>query len=85
MKNNGKKAWVLLLVLLAGVLIGGVVWKLLLTIMPASMNVELVIGSSTPWAIDLSLVELWFGAKLHINPGSVAGLIAGLAFFFWRR
>lgn len=85
MKNNGRKAWVLLLVLLAGILIGGIVWKLLLTLMPPAMNVELVIGSGAPWQLNLYLVELAFGAKLHINPGSAAGLIAGLAFYFWRR
>jgi hypothetical protein len=85
LKNSGRKAWVLLLVLLAGVLIGGIVWRLLLTLMPPSMNVELVIGSTAPWQIDLSIVELALGAKLHINPGSAAGLIAALAFYFWRR
>jgi hypothetical protein len=85
-KNNGRKAWVLLLVLLAGVLIGGVLWLLLLQILPASMNKEFFsIGTDTPWTINLYLVELTFGIKLHINPGSAAGLIAGLAFYFWRR
>lgn len=85
MKNNGRKAWVLLLVLLAGVLIGGALWLLLLQIMPASMSKDFVIGSDVPWKLNLYLVELTFGIKLHINPGSAAGLIAGLAFYFWRR
>jgi hypothetical protein len=87
LKNSGRKAWVLLLVLLAGVLIGGVVWLLLLKILPPDMaNSDLVIGSKTgPWTLDLYLVELTFGIQLHINPGSVAGLIAALAFYFWRR
>jgi hypothetical protein len=86
LKNSGRKAWILLLVLLAGVLIGGVVWLLLLQILPPDVNKELVIGSTPgPWTLDLYLVELTFGIKLHINPGSVAGLIAALAFYFWRR
>lgn len=85
MKNNGRKAWVLLLVLLAGVLIGGVIWILLLQIMPSGVNKELVIGTGAPWTLNLYLVELTLGLKLHINPGSAAGLIAGLAFYFWRR
>lgn len=75
----------LLLVLLAGVVIGGVVWLLLLKIMPASMDVSLPIGTAAPMVVDLYLVELTLGAKLNINPGSVAGLIAALAFYFWRR
>jgi hypothetical protein len=86
LKNSGRKAWVLLLVLLAGVLIGGVVWLLLMQILPPDVNKELVIGSTSgPWTLDLYLVELTFGIQLHINPGSVAGLIAALAFYFWRR
>jgi hypothetical protein len=87
LKNGGRKAWVLLLVLLAGVLIGGVVWLLLLRILPPDMGgAELVIGSKdAPWQLNLYLVELTFGFKLHINPGSAAGLIAALAFYFWRR
>jgi hypothetical protein len=86
LKNGGRKAWVLLLVLLAGILIGGVVWLLLLQVLPADVNKELVIGSTdAPWTLNLYLVELTFGFKLHVNPGSVAGLIAALAFYFWRR
>jgi hypothetical protein len=87
LKNGGRKAWVLLLVLLAGVLIGGVVWLLLLQVLPPDMkNSELVIGSTdAPWTLNLYLVELTFGFRLHINPGSAAGLIAALAFYFWRR
>lgn len=75
----------LLLVLLAGVLIGGAIWLLLLQVLPASMSKDFVIGSDVPWTLNLYLVELTFGIKLHINPGSAAGLIAGLVFYFWRR
>jgi hypothetical protein len=85
MRNNGRKAWVLLLVLLAGVLIGGVAWLLLLKVLPAGTNADLVIGTGAPWPLNLSLVELTIGFKLHINPGSAVGLLAGLAFYFWRR
>jgi hypothetical protein len=84
-KNNGRKAWVLLLVLLAGVLIGGAVWMLLLKVMPASMDVSFPIGTDTPVPLNLYLVQVTFGIKVIINPGSAAGLIAGLAFYFWRR
>jgi hypothetical protein len=88
LKNGGRKVWILLLVLLAGVLIGGVLWLLLLQVLPADMakNSELVIGSTAaPWQINLYLVEFTFGVKLHINPGSVVGLIVGLVLYFWRR
>ena len=88
MKNSGRKAWVLLLVLLAGVLIGGVIWLLLLQVLPPDIknNSELIIGSiDAPWQLNLYLVEFTFGIRLHINPGSAAGLVAALAFYFWRR
>ncbi len=85
-KNGGRKAWVLLLVLLAGVLIGGGVWQLLLTVLPASLDTGLTIGSTTaPWTIDLYLVKITFGIVLRINPGSVAGLLTGLLLYFWKR
>jgi len=38
LNNSGRKAWVLLLVLLAGVLIGGVAWLMLLKILPPDMG-----------------------------------------------
>jgi hypothetical protein len=88
LKNGGRKAWVLLLVLLAGVLIGGVLWLLLLQVLPPDIknNSEVIIGSKdTPWQLNLYLVQLTFGVRLHINPGSAAGLIAALAFYVWRR
>jgi hypothetical protein len=84
LKNNGRKAWVLLLVLLAGAIIGGIIWLLLLKVFPANWNVELPIGIS-PTTFNLSLVDLTFGIKLHINPGSAAGLIVALVFYFWKR
>ncbi len=86
-KNGGRKAGVLLLVLLAGILIGGVVWQLLLTILPPSLgSVGLTIGTTAaPMTVDLYLVKLTFGIELRITPGSVAGLITGLLLYFWRR
>ncbi len=85
-KNGGRKAGVLLLVLLAGVLIGGVIWQLLLTILPPSLDTGLTIGTTTaPFSVDLYLLKLTFGIELRITPGSVAGLICGLLFYFWRR
>lgn len=87
MKNGGRKAWVLLLVLLAGVIIGGIVWLLLLKILPSNLDANLPIdlGYNNPLVLDLSLIKLKLGFMLNINPGSAAGLIAGLAFYFWRR
>lgn len=86
MKNGGKKVWVLVLVLLAGVLIFGVLWELLAPSLPASLNKGITIGTtSAPLSLNLSIVELTFGFKLRINPGSVVGLVAGLVIFFWRR
>jgi hypothetical protein len=61
---------------------------MLLKILPPDMgkSSELVIGSTAePWQLNLYLVEFAFGVKLHINPGSVAGLLAALVFYFWRR
>ncbi len=86
MKNAMKTGWVLLLVLLAGALIGNLLWMLLLGLLPADMNVSLQIGSTAnPWVLDLHVISLAFGVKLNLNPGSAIGMLLGLFVYFWRR
>ena len=86
MKNAGRKAWVLVVVLLAGAIIGNSLWMLLLNVLPASMNVSLQIGSTAaPWVLDLHVFALALGLKLNLNPGSAIGMLTGLLFYFWRR
>ena len=86
MKNSGKKGWVLIVTLIAGALIGSVIWLLLSKILPNAWNVAFVIGSTaSPWVVDLHVISLALGLKLSINPGSVVGMITALIVFFWKK
>lgn len=86
MKDKSRRIGLLIILLLAGAIIGGVLWLLLLGFLPASMNVSLPIGStSAPWVVDLHLVVLTLGIKLNLNPGSVVGMIGGLVVYFLRK
>ncbi len=86
MKNAMRSGWVLLLVLLAGALIGNLFWILLLAVLPGDMNVSLQIGSTAnPWVLDLHVISLALGVKLNLNPGSAVGMLLGLFLYFWRR
>lgn len=86
MKNAIRSGWALLLVLLAGALIGNLLWMLLLNVLPSDMNVSLQIGSTaSPWVLDLHVVSLALGVKLNLNPGSAVGMLLALLYWFWRR
>lgn len=77
-KGNG---WILFLMILSGIVIGGFLGELLgqyIPILKYGMN----LGVSThTW--NLKILELTIGFKLNINMFSVLGIIA--AIFFYKR
>ncbi len=86
MKHSGSKVWLFIVLLIAGALVGAVLWLLALQVLPASWNVALTVGSTaSPWVVDLHVVSLALGFKLSLNPGSAVGIIAVLIGWFWKR
>lgn len=86
MKKSAHSVWLFIVLLIAGALVGAVLWLLALQILPASWNVALTVGSTaSPWVVDLHVVSVALGFKLVLNPGSAVGIIAVLIGWFWKR
>mgnify|MGYP000395094384 CR=1 FL=1 len=81
-KRNG---WILVLFLLCGVLIGSIAGELLGSalatgIFAKSLRVGTING---PISINLLVLDLSIGAVLHINFGTVLGIILGILLYKW--
>jgi hypothetical protein len=84
LKKSGNQVWVFIVLLLAGALVGALLWLLALQFLPSSWNVSLPVGFE-PATVNLHIVTLTFGFKLLLNPGSAVGMIAVLVGWFWKR
>lgn len=83
---RGKKDWrILVLLLLAAMLIGGLVWTLLAPILPGWLAGTWPIGSTTgPWTLDLHFMSLSFGLVINFNVGCVVAMLLTLI-LYWLR
>lgn len=80
-----RKGWILVLFLLCGVLIGSIVGELLGNALSADIFTKsLRIGTiNGPIALNLLVLDLNLGAVLHINFGTVLGIILGILLYKW--
>mgnify|MGYP000669331273 CR=1 FL=1 len=81
-KRNG---WILVLFLLCGVLVGSIVGELLGSALSANIFTKsLRIGTiGGPITLDLLILDLTVGAVLHINFGTILGIILGILLYKW--
>ncbi len=70
----------LLLLLLAGALIGGVIGEALSVFVPV-LNQGITLGLDAPVNLDLWIVSLVFGFTLKLNVAGAIGLILALLWF----
>ena len=68
MNKNARRLWVLPVTLLAGALIGSLLYMAALRLLPPAWDVAFTIGTAEPWAVDLHVVRLSLGVGLHLNP-----------------
>ncbi|OGO76648.1 MAG: hypothetical protein A2Y23_06550 [Clostridiales bacterium GWB2_37_7] len=77
-KGNG---WILFLMILSGIVIGGFLGELLGQYVPIlKYGLNIGVGTHT-W--DLKILQLTFGFKFNINMFSVLGILTGI--FFYKR
>ena len=81
-KRNG---WILVLFMLCGVLVGSIIGQLLGTVIPGDLFAKsLRIGTiQGPITLDLLILDFTFGAVLHINFGTILGIILGILLYKW--
>ena len=75
----------LILLLVAGSLLGSALWGLLEPILPAALCRAFTVGTTAgPLHLDLNFVELTLGCVLKVNIGALLGMVSALIFWFKR-
>lgn len=81
---KSKNGWVLLIMLLSGIVLGGFLGMLTENVSALSwLNYGRSFGLETPIVLDLGLLVLTFGLTLHISIASIIGVV--LAIIIYRK
>ena len=76
--------WMLALMILVGAVIGSLLWSLVTPYLPEVFAKSIAVGTTgAPLSVDLGVVSLTLGLTLHVNIGSMLGMIA--AFIIYRK
>ena len=81
---RSKNGWVLLIMLLSGIVLGGFLGMLTERVPGLSwLNYVQGFGLETPVVLDLGLLVLTFGLTIHISIASIIGVV--LAIIIYRK
>lgn len=76
--------WMLVLMILVGAVIGSLLWSLVTPYLPEIFAKSITVGTTgAPLNLDLGVVSFTLGLVLHVNTGSMLGMIA--AFLIYRK
>ena len=81
---KSKNGWVLLIMLLSGIVLGGFIGMLTENVSGLNwLNYGQGFGLETPIVLDLGLLVLTFGLTIHISIASIIGVV--LAIIIYRK
>ena len=81
---RSKNGWVLLIMLLSGIVLGGFIGMLTANVSGLSwLNYGQSFGLENPIVLDLGLLILTFGLTIHISIASILGVV--LAIIIYRN
>ena len=81
---RSKNGWVLLVMVLSGVVLGGFIGMLTAKVSGLNwLNYGQSFGIETPIVLDLGLLVLTFGLTIHISIASIIGVV--LAIIIYRK
>ena len=81
---KAKNGWVLLVMLLSGIVLGGFIGMLTVNVSGLSwLNYGQSFGLQSPLVLDLGLLVLTFGLTIHISIASIIGVV--LAIIVYRK
>ena len=81
---RSKNGWVLLIMLLSGIVLGGFIGMLTANVSGLSwLNYGQSFGLENPIVLDLGLLILTFGLTIHISIASILGV--GIAIIIYRK
>ena len=81
---RSKNGWVLLIMLLSGIVLGGFIGMLTANVSGLSwLNYRQSFGLENPIVLDLGLLILTFGLTIHISIASILGVV--IAIIIYRK
>lgn len=79
---KSKNGWVMLIILLCGIVLGGFIAYLTKDVGFLSwMNFGQTFGLTEPVTLDLGILVLTFGLTIRITMGSIIGMILGIILY----
>lgn len=83
--RSSQNIWILVLLMLAGVVLGGFIAKLVGGVSALSLGLAYgnSFGLSSPLMLDLGVLTLQFGLTIRFTIAGIIGII--LAFFIYRK
>lgn len=77
-----KNGWVLLIMLLSGIVLGGFIGMLTANVSGLSwLNYGQSFGLENPIVLDLGLLVLTFGLTIHISIASIVGVVLAILLY----
>lgn len=75
---KGKNSWTCLLLILAGIVLGGLIGQLL----PSTwLNYGQTFGLTSPLILDLGILSITFALTIKITIASIIGIIIGIMIY----
>ena len=82
--KGGKANWLLIVLMLAGLVIGGLIGKVTSSVPFLKwLSYGQSFGMNTPWTLDLGVITLTFGFTLYFSVCGIIGLILGIVLYNW--
>ena len=82
--RGAKNGWTLLLLVLAGVVLGGFIGRLAANVSGLSwLNYGQAFGLENPLVLSLGLVVLTFGLTIKITIASIIGIVLAILIYRW--
>lgn len=82
--RSAKNGWTLLLLVLAGVVLGGFIGNLTAGVAGLGwLSYGQVFGIETPIVLDLGILVLTFGMTIRITIASIVGIVLAILVYRW--
>ena len=79
---KGKSGWILIVLLLAGLVVGGLLGQLAAKVdFLWWLGYSQTFGLSTPLCLDLSVIQLTFAISFEISIASIMGMLIGICIY----
>ena len=80
--GKGRSKWILIILILAGLVIGGLLGQLASKVdFLWWMGYSQTFGLSTPISLNLSVIQLTFGISFEISIASIIGMLIGICIY----